>query len=156
MSDTVIIGIGNPLCGDDGVGIALLETLTGRVAADCVDAGTSAMQVVHALAGRRRALLLDCARMGLTPGDIRRFTLDDIADEQILPRLSMHEGDLLTFLTLARQLGDAPASLVLFGIEPDNVEMGMALSPAITARLDEYLAMIETELATATKPSRSS
>ena len=146
LCDTVVIGIGNPLCGDDGVGIHLLMALEGTVNADCVDAGTSAMQVLHAFAGYSRAILLDCARMGLEPGALRRFTLADISDRKLLPRLSLHEGDLLTFLDLAQQLGDAPEEIILFGVEPDRLEPGMELSPVLASRLPDYLTALRAEI----------
>ncbi|OPZ84922.1 MAG: Hydrogenase 2 maturation protease [bacterium ADurb.Bin429] len=145
LSDTVIIGIGNPLCGDDGVGIALLEALEGRVDADLVDAGTSAMQVVHALAGRHRAILLDCARMGLPFGTLRRFTPEEVANGTSLPRLSLHEGDLLAFLALARNLGAAPEEIILFGIEPASLEPAMHLSSILVAQMGDYLTAIIAE-----------
>jgi len=146
MTDIVLIGLGNPLFSDDGIGIRIIDAFTQCDDIDCVDAGTSGMSVVHALAGRRKAVLVDCARMGEAPGTLRRFTPAEIRSRKALPRLSLHEGDLTEFLELSYTLGEAPESLVLFGIEPACLEFGMALSLVLEARLPEYLQAVSAEI----------
>lgn len=149
MNSVVIIGLGNPLMSDEGVGIRLLHELAARPSdlpgVDFVDAGTSSMRALHAMAGRRKAVLVDCAFMGEKPGAIRRFTPDEAASAKRLPRLSLHEGDLMDAIRLSRQLGECPPEVVIFGIEPAAVEMGNRLSGVCESAIGRYLEAIRGE-----------
>jgi len=146
---TVIIGLGNVLMTDDGAGIHLVRSLAARASAfpmtEFLDLGTAGMTVLHALAGRRNAIILDCARMNQAPGAICRFMPDQVASVKDVPRFSLHEGDLLDILTIARRVGDYPATVIIYGIQPASLDMGESLSPVLTARFDDYVKIIEDE-----------
>lgn len=149
MKPNAIIGMGNPLMSDEGVGIRLIDRLQGTTLAesvDILDLGTSGMRALHELEGRDLVVFVDCALMGTEPGTIRRFTPDDVETKKIQPRLSLHEGDLLNTIALARRLGTSPRRIVIFGIEPKTVEPGETLSPELAAGLEEYVAAIRQEL----------
>lgn len=149
MKPTAIIGMGNPLMSDEGVGIHVITRLQGTALADSIDVldlGTSGMRALHELEGRELVVFVDCALMGTEPGTIRRFTPDDVETKKIQPRLSLHEGDLLNTIALARRLGTSPARIVIFGIEPQMIDPGETLSPELAARLDQYVAAIRQEL----------
>ena len=150
MNPTLVIGLGNRLLSDEGIGVHLVRALTARVERfpdiDFLDLGTSSLTVLHALAGRRKVILLDCARMNEPPGTLRRFTPDQVATVKDLPSFSLHEGDLLDILALSRRLGECSAKVVLYGIQPASLDMGESLSPALAARFDEYLRLIAAEL----------
>jgi len=147
-NDTVVIGLGSLLMTDEGIGIHIIQHLERRdlPGVDLEDLGTSGMAVVHAIAGRRKAVIIDCALLDAPPGTIRRFGPDDVRTRKNLPRLSLHEGDLLDVLDLARRVGNCPDEIVLFGIQPAVIAPGMELSPTLTARLDEYCDMIVAEV----------
>ena len=94
-----------------------------------LDLGVGGLAVLHHLSGRRKALLLDCAYMNEPAGTLRRFTPDDVTSAKTLAGFSLHEGDLLQVLELARRLDMAPAEIVIFGIQPAEVTPGEGLSP---------------------------
>jgi len=146
----VVLGLGNPLMADDGIGVELVERLAqeaGRYpAADIIDAGTGGMSVLHMIEGRRKAILIDSAHMGETPGTIRRFTPEEVRSAKILAHQSLHEADLLRVLTLAEQLGQAPETMVIFGIQPQVVEPRQGVSGILLDRVDHYLTEIRSEL----------
>ena len=146
----VVLGLGNPLMGDEGVGVALVQSLALRGAeypgVDFVDAGTGGLAVVHQLDGRTKAIFVDCAFMGQTPGTIRRFTQSQVASIKPLSGLSAHEGDLLRVLGMAESLGQLPAETVFFGIEPERVAPGTGLSACLAGRWPEYVELISMEL----------
>ena len=96
------------------------------------------MSVLHELEGREKVIFIDCTMMGEPPGTIRRFTPDDVVTRKVQSRFSMHEGDLLHTISLARRLGTCPEDVVIFGIEPKSTDFGEYLSPELSARLDEY------------------
>lgn len=150
--------MGNPLMSDEGVGIHVIARLQRTVLAatvDLLDLGTSGMRALHELEGRDTVLFVDCAMMGAEPGAIRRFTPDEVETRKLQTRLSLHEGDLINTIHLARRLGMAPGRIVIFGIEPKLIEPGESLSPELAARLDEYVAAIGQELGCPTPPKRA-
>ncbi|MDD5095370.1 MAG: hydrogenase maturation protease [Dehalococcoidia bacterium] len=146
----IVGGIGNPLMTDEGIGIHLIAELTARPDippnVDCIDLGSSLMNVVHAIAGREKAILIDCARMEEPPGTIRRFTPQDVSSQKALPHFSLHEGDLMDGLELSRRLGEYPQQVVIFGIQPASMEEGEALSPSLQKQLGSYIEAILREI----------
>ncbi|MBU4199071.1 MAG: hydrogenase maturation protease [Verrucomicrobia bacterium] len=150
MRPTVVIGLGNTLMSDEGIGVHLVRALVVRAnqfpAVDFRELGTAGMAVLHTLAGRRKAVLLDCVRMNEPPGAIRRFNPDQVASGKVLPGFSLHEGDLLEILALSRRLGEFPGTVILFGIQPASLDVGDSLSPVLAARFEEYLRLIAAEL----------
>ena len=150
MTPIVVIGLGNQLMGDEGIGnrlVAEFAALADRYPeVEFLDLGTSGMAVLHALAGRGKAILIDCAFMGEPPGTLRRFTPDEVRSGKTVRGLTMHEGDLLQFLELARAVGDAPDEIIIFGIEPERVEPGEGLSESLEARVGEYVEAVRHKL----------
>jgi hydrogenase maturation protease len=146
----VVLGLGNPLMGDEGIGVYLVEELAKLAieypSVDFLDVGTGGLSVLHYLEGRRKAILIDCAFMDEEPGAIRRFTPDQVRSRKVLAHQSLHEADLMQILALARQLGQEPERVILFGIQPERVELGTGLSATLTDRVDEYVSVIRREL----------
>lgn len=95
----VVIGTGSILMCDEGIGIHIVHRLMQEAMrfpeVDFVDAGASSMKVVHAIAGRRKAVIIDCALMNEPPGTMRKFSPADVVTAKSLAHLSLHEGDLL-------------------------------------------------------------
>lgn len=146
----VVLGLGNPLMADEGIGVYLVERLAESAGdhpeVDFLDAGTGGLAVLHCVEGRQKAVFLDCAYMGQEPGSIRRFVPEEVRSTKVLAHRSLHEADLLRIIDMARQLGRAPDEVVIFGIEPERVEPGWGLSPALMNRIGSYLTTIEREL----------
>ncbi len=147
---TVVLGLGNPLMADEGVGVAIVQCLAHKAAdypeVDFVDAGTGGLAIVHQLDGRAKAIFVDCAFMGQTPGTIQRFTPDQVASVKSISGLSGHQADLLRILDMAKALGQCPAEVVFFGIEPERVTPGEGLSQCLEGRWPEYMQLISMEL----------
>jgi hydrogenase maturation protease len=150
--DVVVIGLGNPLMSDEGIGVELIKRLSeseGRYpGVDFVDGGTGGLSIIHQLHGRRKAVLIDCAYMGAKPGTIKRFTPDDVESKKVLTHRSLHEADLLKVLEMAEELGDAPEEVVILGIEPEVVEPGIQLSKVLSDQIDRYVSIVVKELGT--------
>jgi hydrogenase maturation protease len=150
MFTTIVIGLGNVLMADEGVGVRVVERIgaeaDGFPGVTFLDAGTAGMAALHALAGHRKAVFVDCALMGEPPGTLRRFTPAQAAGRGRPPGLSLHESDLFSILELSRQLGECPSEVVVFGIQPERIEPGPGLSEALAARLDQYVAAVRAEL----------
>jgi hydrogenase maturation protease len=146
----IVIGLGNTLMSDEGVGVRVVQRLSdfaGRFpSVDFVDAGTGGMSILHLIKGKDKAIFIDCARMGEGPGNIRKFTPQELKSTKVLSHQSLHEADLIKIIDLAKQLGQCPAEIIIFGVEPQSVEPGCELSKLLADRLDEYVTMIRKEL----------
>ncbi len=147
---TIVLGLGNPLMGDEGIGIKLIEMLQSASGdfpeADFVDAGTGGMSLLHLISGRRKAVIIDCCIMGTEPGTIKQFTPDQVKTVKQLTHLSLHEVDIIKVIDLARQLGECPEEIIFFGIEPEIVNQQMELSDILTDRLAQYIETIKAPL----------
>jgi hydrogenase maturation protease len=149
LNPVVLIALGNTLMSDEGIGVRILEALLERgtpPGVDLLDSGNSGMRILHALEGRQKAVFVDCAFMDSPPGTLRRFTPDEVETRKALPRLSLHEGDLMQTLELALRLGTLPGKTVLFGIEPKSVEPGDGVTPELAGNLDRYVRAVLDEL----------
>lgn len=148
-----VFGLGNPLMTDEGIGILVLQALEARndipAEVELVDLGTGGLRILHEAEGRTKLIFVDCAFMGEPAGTIRRFTPDEVRSVKPRMRQSVHESDLMHNLELARRLGRCPDDVVILGIEPERVEPGMQLTPALEGRLEDYVAAVLAEIGAA-------
>ncbi|MFC1861515.1 hydrogenase maturation protease [Chloroflexota bacterium] len=149
-NDIVVAGLGNLLMSDEGIGIQVLRKLIEKSQhlhnIHFVEIGSSVINVIHAIAGRQKAVLIDCAFMEQPAGTILRFSPQEVSSDKSLPLLSLHEGDLLSNLDLSRKLGECPENVVIFGIQPESIAPGESLSPTLQNRLEDYVEFIKVEL----------
>ncbi|MHC5163051.1 MAG: hydrogenase maturation protease [Planctomycetota bacterium] len=151
---TIIIGLGNPLMADEGVGTVLVDELAkladaGKLPSETVeyyDGGTGGMYLLHTIAERKKAVLIDCCLMGADPGTIRRFTPDDVKSVKQMAHLSLHEVDILNVIKMAKQIGQCPDEIVIFGIEPVSITQQLHLNESIQAKISDYIATIAAEI----------
>ena len=152
MTRTLVLGLGNPIMGDDGVGVAALNRLRHYWElppdVELVDGGTWGMNLLPLIESAERVILLDAIRTGAPPGTLT------VLERAELPRyfalkLSPHQIDLREVLALAELRGALPEDLVALGIEPARVEMGESLSPPVQAAMAKLvdLALDRLELA---------
>lgn len=143
MPGTVVLGLGSPLMGDDGLGLRALEALRrlGRFTPEpeWVDGGTWGMNLLPLIEGAERLLLLDAIRAGGEPGT------PVMLPRHRLPRglglkLSPHQIDLQEVLALTELRGTLPAAAVALGLEPERVELGCELSEVVRRGLDPLVA----------------
>jgi hydrogenase maturation protease len=142
----IVIGLGNTLMSDEGVGVRVVHRLSdfaGRFpSVDFAEAGTGGMSILHLIEGKNKAIFIDCARMGEEPGVIKKFTPQEIKSAKVLAHQSLHEADLIKVIDLAGQLGQCPAQIVIFGIEPEVVEPGTGLSKTLAGKLEHYVSVV--------------
>ena len=149
--DTVVIGLGNILLSDEGIGVHIVRRLLSQQdkfpLVDFIEAGSAGMNLLHILANRKKAVIIDCTKMGEKPGTIRRFSPNDVQSVKKLGQFSLHEADILQVINLSKQLGECPKEIVFFGIEPESPEPGEELSQTLSANLDSYATEIRKEIA---------
>lgn len=151
MSATVVIGLGNPILGDDAVGLhvaqALAAELAGVAGIVVKELHAGGMRVMDAVAGFERAVIVDAMRTGsLPPGSVRRLDVGHLGRARNLA--STHDTNLPTALELGRMLGlPMPHDVTVFGIEALEVEtFGETLSEDVRRSVPEAVRMIAREL----------
>lgn len=140
---TAVIGLGNPLLTDDGVGIAMLEALRedGWTDVELVDGGTWGLSLLPVLADCERVLVLDAVKAGNEPGTVVRGRGEDVPRLYRYP-LSPHQIDLTEVLAAAEMTGGVPAEMHVIGIEPGStdgpcLQLTNPVAAAVPTALDE-------------------
>lgn len=138
MKRTLILGLGNPLQGDDGMGCRIAETLQRQTLPDdveVIDGGTPGIGLLNLFEGRQCVIIVDAAEMGMNAGEYRRFEPHEIVLTGSNQRFSLHRTGVIDALALARALNIALPKIVFFGVQPARVEWRETLSPAVQAAL---------------------
>lgn len=153
MTMIKVIGCGNILRHDDGIGVYVIEALE-KVSlpknVELIDAGTRGLDMVSFLEGAQKVIIVDGVKSHAKSGTIYRV---DIDEDEIAPErsehVSTHELNWEDTLTAGRKiLGDEfPKKVTFFGIEIENIEPGLGLSPALKESLYKVVHVIQKECA---------
>jgi len=147
---TAVLGLGNPLLTDDGVGLVLLEAVREAgpwdAGVELVDGGTWGLSLPPVLTDSDRVLVLDAVRAGAAPGAVLRGSGADIPRLYRFP-LSPHQIDLTEVLGAADLLGVTPAEVQVVGVEPASVEgpcvqLTACVADSVPRALREALAVL--------------
>ena len=137
---TIVIGLGNPILGDDGAGWKVVEALQNNlptnIDVDCLAGG--GLSVMERLVGYDRAVIVDTLNTGQREkGSIKVFSLESLPNPFLGHLGSAHETNLMTALEVGRSLGaHLPDTLTVVGIEsPDVFDFDESLSPEIEAAI---------------------
>ena len=136
---TLVLGVGNTLMRDDGVGVRLMETLSAAEprlpGIEYLDAGTLSFMLLPRIEDCDALLVLDAAHLNTHAGDIR--TLEGAAMDEFLrtARCSVHEVGVRDLLDVARLTGHLPNRRAFVGVQPLETGWGDSLSGPVTAAL---------------------
>lgn len=136
---TVILGIGNTLLGDEGIGVHLLHALEshgGPSDADYLDGGTLSFTLLAPISDANALLVMDATELDAPPGTVRLFEGEDM-DRFLGSRLkaSVHEVGLIDLMGMARLAGKLPERRALIGVQPQSVDWSETPSPAVAAAI---------------------
>ena len=147
-----VVGVGNLLARDEGIGPAAVErlkaeSLPARVA--LLDAGTDLVAAMMEFADAGHVILIDAMRAGGAPGTIYRLTLEELEGRAKAGAsdLSAHGLGVVEAVGLARAAGMRVPPTVVFGVEPGEVAFGEGLSPAVEAAMQKLVAVVREEIA---------
>jgi hydrogenase maturation protease len=143
----VVIGIGNLLMKDEGIGIHViqeLEKLNLPSNVKLIDGGTSPDLVAY-LQAEDKVIIIDAAKAGGEPGAIYRFKPEDTKRERSA-LYSAHQLSLIESLSMAHLSGSAPEEVIIIGIEPKEIGLGMELSPKIRQKMPKIIEVVKDEL----------
>jgi hydrogenase maturation protease len=142
----LVLGIGNIILGDEGVGVHVVEQMRNTPLPDdveLVDGGTSGAGLVDEIAGRRKLIVVDAMKADVAPGTVYRLGMDDLLREA--DRLSLHEFGLTDTLMMAKHLGCAPEEVVIFGVQPKEIRVGLDLSPEVASIVPDLISVVAFE-----------
>jgi hydrogenase maturation protease len=146
---TVVIGVGNLLRRDEGIGIHVIKALQGmNLPADIrlIDGGTSPDLIAYTRTGDK-VIIIDAAKAGGEPGSVYRFRPDDLTgDKRTLA--SAHELNLIESLNLTELTGNEPSEAIIIGIEPKDTGWGIELSPELKKRVKAIVKVVLREIKT--------
>jgi len=152
--NTRIIGLGNSILSDDGVGIYAAREIVRRLADAGLQAGVDVQEsevagfaLMELMAGWKRIILIDSIQFdGLEPGTVVRIDPDDLRTSYRIR--SVHDIDLPTALELGRRMGLAmPSRLLIFGIQAeDPLTLGESLTDAAARGMNEAVDLVLKEI----------
>lgn len=143
----LIIGVGNDMCGDDGVGCEIARRLAnlGPAGLDVCEAKDDALALMEAWQGREAVIIVDATQANGTPGKILRLDPTKGPLNAIMNDVTSHGLGLGHSLELARSLARLPAYCTVFVVEGVNFGMGEALSPEVEKAIPPALMQIRQE-----------
>lgn len=146
----LVLGLGNVLCGDDGVGPAVIAELSRRYTPPdgvrVVDGGTLGLALLPLLAEADRVLLVDSVQTGAAPGTLVHLDGDDVTPA-VRSQLSVHQVGVADLLDGLRLCGHWPLCLTLVGVVPATLELQLGRSPAVEETIPALVEAVVEEAA---------
>ena len=145
---TLVLGLGNILLRDEGVGVRVVQAMEGVELprdVELFDGATAGLDLVDALADRRKVIVIDAIEGDSEPGTVLRLSPEELAPRNA-QSVSLHEIGLLDALVAAEQLGVRPKEVVIFGVKPKEVSCGLELSPEIDRLVPEIIELVMADL----------
>lgn len=148
MSPIVVLGVGNLLRQDEGVGVHIVRALSEVEFGEwveLVDGGTAVYEALSPWRQIGKLIVIDALRAGREPGTISRLSLREVAD-RTAPALSVHEHGLLDALGLLQQAGVRVGEVVIYGVEPAEAGWGTELSAQVAESLPRLAERLQAEV----------
>jgi hydrogenase maturation protease len=144
-----VLGLGNVLLGDDGLGAAAVARLerSYRIppGVSLEDGGTLGLSLLGLVAESDRVIIVDAVRTGSPPGTLVRIDGEDVMDA-VRERLSPHQVGVADLLDAARLMGCYPSTVTLLGLVPEFIDLSLVRSGPVEAKLDELVEAVVQEV----------
>ena len=146
---TLVLGLGNLLLSDDGLGVHAIDRLRKDPRVDSgvtlLDGGTQGLSLMPHLSGFPRLLVIDAIDVGETPGTPVRF--EGKALDGLPGKANVHQLGFADLMIAMKLLGESPEEVVVLGLQPMSTEWGAELTPpvqnALLSLLDVVIAQLE-------------
>ena len=146
---TLVLGVGNTLMSDEGIGVHVVERLVKFYnvpeEVQVLDGGTLGMDLLYYMEGVPNLLIVDAIQANREPGYLLR-----LENERVPAFLSMkvspHQIGIPDMLATASLRGTTPPNIVLWGIQPERIEIGLELSDTLNSLLETLVENVVTEL----------
>jgi len=144
----IVLGIGNILMKDDGLGVYVVQQLSKRLwpeEVEFIDAGIASFEILDVFCSADQIIVVDSMTAGGEPGTIYRAPLQELGLTVSPAVTSLHELHFTEAIKVVQMMGYNP-QVIVFGVEPCLVELGMELTPAIAAKVPRLLELVEAEI----------
>lgn len=154
QAHTLVLGLGNPILTDDGIGVWVAEAIAARLPADlpidCAEVSVGGLLLMEAMLGYERVILIDALYPARgQPGTIHRMTLEDLrAISPTEHSTSPHDTSLLTALALGQRMGlPLPTEITIYAVEVANItDFGDTPTPAVAHAIPQVIDAVLEEL----------
>jgi hydrogenase maturation protease len=142
----LVLGIGNTVMSDDGVGVKVVQKLEKDYClpahVDIMDGGTLGLDILPRLEGVQKLIIVDALETGGLPGTCIRLVGEDIPIA-LETKVSPHQMGLKDLLAVSHLMeGHLPPEMVLIGVQPECIELGTELTPVVEAQLGNLLSLV--------------
>lgn len=144
----LVLGVGNLLLADEGIGIHLIQELQKEFlppGVELVDGGTAGIDLLYILETAGYVIIVDCIEAGEEPGTIFRIPVDELLLESPGQLISLHDINLTGVLFMAKRLNKLPPTLI-FGIQPEVIGYQTELTPTLQKTLPRLVQLIKKEI----------
>ena len=144
MKKIAVIGIGNPLRSDDGIGIVLIEKLIENKKVfpkyiDFLDGGTGGFNLLHDLSKYEKVVIIDAVNIDKKPGESMFFNIKDVKSKNTNINITTHEQDFLKILDLSEKLDEKPIEIYFYAIQPTDLSYNHRLSKVLEEKISFYI-----------------
>jgi len=147
MTRPLILGLGNILYRDDGVGVRAVEGLRMEgCKAEVINGATLGLSLFDVLKNNEKVIVVDAVEMGRNPGTIACFTAEELLSLPESRNFSLHEIGLLEVLKIGFALEENFSNVIIIGIQPGIIEQGEGLSPEVEDKLPEIIEIVKKEV----------
>ena len=147
VNKIVVLGIGNLLLGDEGLGIHLIQMLEDKPLeyknVEIIDAGIC-NDFTSFIDDHCGLIIVDAITGGREPGTVYNLTINDIVKENEYS--SLHSMDILDSLSLLESLGEKPCKVVVTGIEPKSIAPSLTLSEEVSKSINDLMQIVLSEI----------
>jgi hydrogenase maturation protease len=145
----LVLGIGNVLMTDDSVGVRVVDEILRKFdipeGVEILDGGTSGIELLTHIRDKTHLIIVDALKCGHAPGTVVRVEGEDVP-AKFMTRISPHQLGLSDLLAAAKLTGETPGRMVLFGIEPKRIELGLELSDEVKAGFNKLVGIVVDEV----------
>lgn len=154
---TVILGVGNELLSDEGIGVHVvkeLKKISVPAEIEVYEGGTDGFGLINIIIETDRLIVVDSLKGGSTPGTIYKFDINDAPSSPDLFKTSIHQIGILEVINLSSLIGKTPKTTVI-GVEPESISAGMNLTDRVKAKIPRIIELIFEELNLQTDTQKS-
>ena len=145
----LVLGIGNILLQDEGLGVRAVEAILNRYdippGIELLDGGTAGMSLMEFMAGREQLIIVDAVQTGEPPGSLVSMREDDVP-AYFHTHITPHDIGLADVLATLHLTGETPDHILLLGLVPEALELSLELSQTVTDKLDALIDSVVAEL----------
>jgi len=146
----LVLGIGNLVMSDDGVGVVVAQQLQQRFrfpdTVEVLDGGTLGLDLLPKLEHITHLIMIDAVETGERPGTCVRLSGEELPIA-LQTKVSPHQMGLKDLLAVSELMGHSPKEMVLIGVQPGSIEMAVGLTAAVEAVLENLISNVLFELA---------